>query len=241
MNGDEAIALEAVILFSLPDTQLKQIAEIHQFVEDLARVKVSSNACNQYSYEANANSIRRHNLLLYLQQMLTLNPQILLVGEAPGYRGCRLTGVPFTSEFILANGLEKLDLFGQSRGYRISEESKRLSREASACILWKTLEIAQVVPLIWNAFPFHPFQTDNECSNRQPKGTELLIGQEFLHRLIQLFDIKTVVAVGNTAASSLKRQGIDYQKVRHPSHGGKTQFTIGIREAIAPCRSNLSL
>ncbi|HEY9603088.1 MAG TPA: uracil-DNA glycosylase [Allocoleopsis sp.] len=239
MNGHKAIAREGVRLVSLPHIQPQRISEINQFVENLARVKLPSNACNQYSYEVNAHSLRRHNLLLYLQQMLTLNPQVLLVGEAPGYRGCRLTGVPFTSEFILMNGLEKLGLFGQSRGYRISDESKTLSREASASIVWETLETAQFVPLIWNAFPFHPFQSGSERSNRKPKGTELLIGQEFLQRLIQLFDIQTVVAVGNTAASSLKRQGIDYQKVRHPSHGGKTQFTIGIREAIAFRRSNL--
>jgi uracil-DNA glycosylase len=238
MDSNKAIARKAVRLFSLPDIQSQRVSEINQFVEVLARVNLPSDVCNQYSYEANVNSIRRHNLLLYLQQMATLNPQILLVGEAPGYRGCRLTGVPFTSELILANGLDKLGLFGQSRGYRITEESKKLSREASASIVWGTLETSPFIPLIWNAFPFHPFQTDNERSNRKPKATELPIGQEFLQRLIQLFDIKTVVAVGNTAASSLKRQGIDYQKIRHPSHGGKTQFTIGIREAIAPCQSN---
>ncbi|HEY9726929.1 MAG TPA: uracil-DNA glycosylase [Chroococcales cyanobacterium] len=238
MNSNEAIALEEVRLFCLPNIRPERISDINQFVDDLARVESPSNACNQYSYEATANSIRRHNLLLYLQQMAALNPQILLVGEAPGYRGCRLTGVPFTSEFILVNGLEKLGLFGQARGYRISEKSEKLSREASASMVWETLETTQVIPLIWNAFPFHPFQTNNERSNRKPKGTELLIGQDFLQRLIQLFDIKRVVAVGNTAASSLKRQGIDYQKVRHPSHGGKTQFTIGIREAIALCRKN---
>jgi hypothetical protein len=238
MNSNEAIALEGVRLFPLSHVRPERISEINQFVDDLARVKLLNNACNQYCYEATANSIKRHNLLLYLQQMAALNPQILLVGEAPGYRGCRLTGVPFTSEFILVNGLETLGLFGQSRGYRISEKSEKLSREASASIVWETLETTQVIPLIWNAFPFHPFQTNNERSNRKPKGTELLIGQDFLERLIKLFDIKRVVAVGNTAASSLKRQGIDYQKVRHPSHGGKTQFTIGIREAIALCRKN---
>jgi len=216
--------------------QPKRVCETNQFVEALARVKLPSNAFNQYSYQVILNSIRRHNLLLYLQQMANLNPQILLVGEAPGYRGCRLTGVPFTSEFILLNGLEKLSLFGQSRGYQKTDESKQLSREASASIFWEVLEKTQPVPLIWNAFPFHPFQAGNERSNRQPKGAELLIGQEFLQNLIELFNIELIVAVGNTAASSLKTMGIACQKVRHPSHGGKTQFTIGIREAIAPCR-----
>ena len=116
MNSNEAIALEVVRFFSLPNTLPQRVSDLNQFVENLARAKLSSNACNQYSYEVSTNSIRRHNLLLYLQQMLIFNPQILLVGEAPGYRGCRLTGVPFTSELILVNGLETLGLCGQLRG-----------------------------------------------------------------------------------------------------------------------------
>jgi hypothetical protein len=69
---------------------------INNFIEELASFKSSSNLFNQYSYELNANSIRRNNLFLYLQKMANLKPKMLLVGEASGYRGCRLTGVPFT-------------------------------------------------------------------------------------------------------------------------------------------------
>jgi hypothetical protein len=53
-----------------------------------------------------------------------------------------------------------------------------------------------------------------------------------LKELIPLFDIKIVVAVGNTAETTLKSMGIACQKVRHPSYGGKTMFINGINEVI---------
>jgi hypothetical protein len=68
--------------------------QIKKFVAALASVQSSGNFCNQYSEQVNVSSIRRDNLYLYFQQMVKRHPQLLLVGEAPGYRGCRLTGVP---------------------------------------------------------------------------------------------------------------------------------------------------
>ena len=83
------------------------IERMQNFVEHLAEVDYLLNVFNQYSYLHEENSIRRRNLLLYLRQMELLNPRILLVGEAPGYQGCRLTGVPFTSEYILLKGIKE--------------------------------------------------------------------------------------------------------------------------------------
>ena len=207
-------------------------AEINKFIEELTRVKSNSNFFNQYSYEVSVNSIRRNNLFLYLQQMINLKPRMLFVGEAPGYRGCRLTGVPFTSEYILLNGLEPLGLFGKSRGYRKTDEFEKLWKEATASIFWESVVRTLHMPLLWNAFPFHPFQVGNEPSNRKPTKIEITTGQEFLKELIRLFDIAIVVAVGNTAETTLKTIGIACQKVRHPSYDGKTMFINGINEAI---------
>ncbi len=138
----------------------------------------------------------------------------------------------FTSEFILLHGLNKIGLFGQSRGYQKTNEVKNLCKEASASILWETLDEIPYSPLIWNAFPFHPFQDGNEQSNRKPTTIEIAIGQNFLQAVIRLFDIKIVVAIGNTAEATLKSMGITCQKVRHPSHGGKIKFTMGINAVI---------
>ena len=206
--------------------------EIKNFVEALAKVESSGNFFNQYSYDLDENFLRRNNLVLYFQQMANLKPQTLLVGEAPGYRGCRLTGVPFTSEFILLNGIEKLGLFGESRGYQKTPESAKLAKEASATIVWETLLTTASIPLIWNAFGFHPFQGTNHQSNRKPTSSELLIGREFLQQLIQMFEIKTVVAVGNTAQATLNVMKITSLKVRHPAYGGKLEFGNGIKAAM---------
>ncbi|HZJ57287.1 MAG TPA: hypothetical protein VFD89_03495 [Clostridia bacterium] len=66
-------------------------------------------------------------------------------------------------------------------------------------------------------------------TNRTPLKKELLIGEAPLLRIIEIFDIKKIVAVGNKADESLTRLGIDHEKVRHPAQGGKNEFVRGIR------------
>jgi len=191
-----------------------------RFIDALSRVEVSDRACNQYARGERANAIRRHNLQIYLQQIG--NPRMLLVGEAPSYRGGRLTGIPFTSESIM------MRLLGAHRGYRKATPGPRLSTEASATMVWATIQHIEPLPLLWNAFPFHPFATGNPFSNRIPTTGELLIGAPFLQSLLQLFPIERVVAVGNLAERSLTRLGIEHVKVRHPSQGGKRKFVEGL-------------
>jgi hypothetical protein len=41
---------------------------------------------------------RLHNLRTYLTYLMQVRPSMVLVGEAPGYRGARVSGLPFTSE-----------------------------------------------------------------------------------------------------------------------------------------------
>ena len=155
-----------------------------------------------------------------------------MVGEAPGYRGCRLTGVPFTSELILLNGVDRFEIFGRSRGYMKTNEFIDISTESTATIMWNALERIKRLPLLWNAFPFHPFK--NRClqSNRTPTNDELKIGERYLRGLIQLFDTKAVVAIGNRAESTLINIGINFKRVRHPANGGKTEFTNGIDDIM---------
>ena len=199
------------------------------FIDELAATEVTPNVCNQYDYKCEDNSIRRDNLLIYLNQMYEIKPKILLVAEAPGYRGSRITGVPFTSEHLLMNNIGGLKLFGRANGYRLALEKKKLSKEATATIIWNTLLEYNIVSLGWNAFPFHPYREGNEKSNRTPLKGELLMGEGPLLQMIRMFDIKYVVAVGNKAKESLDRLQIDCHKVRHPAQGGKNEFVRGIR------------
>lgn len=199
------------------------------FVNQLATTEVPPLVYNQYSYESEENAVRRNNLLLYLNQMEERKPRILLVAEAPGYRGSRLTGVPFTSEHLLMHNVPGLHLFGQENGYQLVNQHEKLLKEATATIIWNTLLEENIFALGWNAFPFHPYKKEHTRSNRTPLQKELRIGEKPLLQIIDMFSIKSVVAVGNKAEYSLNKLGIDCQKVRHPAQGGKNEFVRGIK------------
>jgi uracil-DNA glycosylase len=158
-------------------------------------------------------------------------PAILLVAEAPGYRGCRLSGIPFVSPAILQSGAAS-GWFGLGNGWQPNSEWPEIQGEASATIVWETLEEVRPLPLLWNAFPFHPHQPGQPRSNRPPKRSELEWGRPFLHHLLQLFPIQTIIAVGNKAEQALTAWGISHSKVRHPSHGGKQAFMYGVRQMM---------
>lgn len=202
------------------------------FIEELAHAETIPNVHNQYSYEFKENEIRRNNLLIYLKSMQRVNPKIILVGEAPGYRGCRTTGVPFTSEYLLMNNMKGLKLFGKESGYRLVEEKNKLIKEATATIIWETLIKFNILPLAWNAFPFHPHKPGNEQSNRTPLKSELIAGREALLKMLEMFNIEKVIAVGNKAGQTLKELNISAYKVRHPAQGGKNDFVEGISRIL---------
>ena len=92
--------------------------QIDALIHDLSQVKLSADAFNEYAPGDANNAIRRENLRCYLRTMAERNPATLLVMEAPGYRGCRLTGVPVTSRKVLLEGVPRLKMFGPDAGYR---------------------------------------------------------------------------------------------------------------------------
>lgn len=204
-----------------------------KLLRDLGEVEVSERACNQYSrFEGDLpmNAIRRRNLRLYLEQLESIAPRMLLIGEAPSYRGGRLTGIPFVSESVMLGGVSTTSgpILGADHGYRKATAGPRLSTEASATMVWGTIKTISPLPMLWNAFPFHPFDADTPDSNRAPTAAELLIGQPFIERLLALFAFTQLVAIGNHASLSLQRLGIEHTKVRHPSQGGKNLFVEGM-------------
>lgn len=204
--------------------------KLKTFIEELATTESIPNVHNHYSYEKQENSIRRDNLLIYLKQMYEIKPRIILVGEAPGYKGSCITGVPYTSEHLLMNNVKGLELFGKEKGYRLPLEKDKLLKEPTATIVWKTLLKYDLMMLGWNAFPFHPYKKGNEESNRAPLKKELLIGEKPLLKMIEMFNIEKIIAMGNKAEESLNKLGISCEKVRHPAQGGKNEFDDGIRK-----------
>ena len=100
--------------------------------------------------------------------------------------------------------------------------------------MWATIRHLDPLPLLWNAFPFHPFHAGNPHSNRIPSAGELAIGERFVARLLRLFAIERVVAIGNHADRTLARLGVAHEKVRHPSQGGKRLFVDGMARLSQP-------
>lgn len=204
-----------------------------RFLTDLAATQVSDRATNQFSRtvgDLEENAVRRRNLRLYLEELAAIGPRMLLIGEAVSYRGGRLTGIAFVSEAVMLGGVDTRSgrILGADRGYRKATPGPKLSTEASATMVWGTIKDIEPLPLLWNAFPFHPFHEGEPLSNRVPSAAELLLGQPFIERLLELFPIEQVVAIGNQASLSLTRLGIEHEKVRHPSQGGKNQFVEGM-------------
>ncbi len=165
---------------------------------------------------------RRRRLKLHLSAPA---PRLLLIGEAPGYQGTRITGCPFTSEALLLED-------GVPRIGRLCDRltSRRLPwREPSSTIVWRALREQDLADrtILWGAFPWHPYGA-SPLSNRAPNETEKAIGAAFLRKLVSVFPDVTVVAVGNVAADSLRKLGVKADKIRHPSNGGATAFRTGL-------------
>ena len=165
-------------------------------MEELAAARIGA-TFNQY-----AGSRRlRERLVSYLDSRAAAS--VLLVGEAPGYRGARVSGIPFTSE---------RQLTGQGPA------------EASATIVQRTLaELAlEQDTLLWNVVPTHP---GTASSNRRPTRAEIEAGAVFAYVLAR---DRRLIAVGRVAHEVV---GGDY--VRHPAHGGAQAFRAGLLEFAA--------
>lgn len=163
--------------------------------------------------------------------MIELKPETILVGEAPGYNGCRLSGIPFTAERNITIEYKNKYLFGLNNGYKIRYINKPQS-ESSATIVWEYLKLKDIYPLIWNAFPFHPHLENDTESNRKPKIEELEFGKKIFEKLINMYNINKIIAIGNTANETLLKMGFNCRKVRHPANGGKNEFIIGMNNEL---------
>ncbi|GMU74310.1 MAG: hypothetical protein AMXMBFR44_5070 [Candidatus Campbellbacteria bacterium] len=199
--------------------------QINQFIEDLARHPLTPNVKNPWDYSRSENEIRRKNLLGYFKKMYELKPKILLVGEAPGYRGCGRVGMPFSSEKLVLSH----SFFAEKDVFDIENKEAPIA-EASASIVWKTFDTLDFYPLMWATYPYHPHKPGNGLTNRAPKPDEIKIGRQFITRLIDIYGIQKVVAVGRVAEGTLKELNIEAPAVRHPSHGGATLFAQGLAD-----------
>jgi uracil-DNA glycosylase len=154
---------------------------------------------------------------------------VLLLGEAPGWRGMTVTGVPFVSareaEAGVVPGLEL-------------PEHPQAPWEASSRVVWATLrEWRGPVPLSWPVYPLHPFVAGTPHSNRTPRPAEVRAGASVALELIRALGIETVVAVGRKAQGAIATAGLEAPAIRHPAQGGAALFAeqlIALNRALSP-------
>lgn len=206
---------------------------IEAFIERLAAVATGPGCNNFFDHAVAANAQRRRNLDIYLQEMLDRSPTVLLVGEAPGFRGMRITGVPFTNRTMFEGPANSFGLFGPGKGYVLPPDAAGVAAEPTATVMWDVLAGLDFLPVLWSACPWHTHVPGRPLSNRTPTAAEATLGTPFWQALTELFPIETVVAVGNVAHRSLQRSGLDVPKIRHPAHGGRSGFKRGLEELLA--------
>ncbi len=207
---------------------------IKKFVEELSEEKVNKDTINHYSFEYSISRgfASKINLVCYLTTMKKLIiTKTLLLGEAPGHKGCTLTGVPFTSEAIIGSGKYKLFNYDEGWDDIIDERDVKLQSEATATIVWNTFDELDIYPLLWNAYPFSPFNSKTNKPNRKPTNAEIEnVGKKYFEKLLKIIPVKNFVAIGKVAESAYKLFGInDFESIRHPSFGGKSEFIDGLR------------
>ncbi|WP_419175926.1 uracil-DNA glycosylase [Desulfosediminicola sp.] len=201
------------------------MTDIESFLSRLRRGKNSDRVYNPYRKKHLLNNLR-----IYLNSIMDYSVErVLLVGEAPGYKGCRITGIPFTSSEQIINSVHPFFL-----AIRSELVFEKLESENSATIVWDFLQSRKTVPLCWNSFPFHPFKAGDPNSNRAPSREELTIGLEYLQELITLFKPDRVAGIGRKGEGAIRTLSPedDLFYIRHPSHGGKNDFIRGMERLI---------
>jgi uracil-DNA glycosylase len=159
-----------------------------------------------------------------LQHHFDCVPDLMLIGEAPGYQGCHFSGIAFTNESLILREIVPRVL--ARYGPRLTLRSAPWS-EPSATIVWGALHKLRIAEstVMWNAFAWHPHKQGEPMSNRPPMPAELAKGSDVLRAVIDHFKGVRVIAVGNIAEQTLKKLGVPISaKVRHPSMGGANIF-----------------
>ena len=203
------------------------------FIDELSKVKSGKEFYNHYSMDYNLvnGSVCQNNLLCYLITMQKeIKPKTILLGEAPGYKGCTLTGVPFTSEAIIGSGKIKLFNYSAETNTNLHKDKNNLQSESTATMFWDVLKQLDIYPLLWNSFPFSPYDPATNSPNRAPSISEIeMYGKKYFLKLIELIPVKNFVAVGRVAENALRIFGINnFEYVPHPSFGNKKKFFEGL-------------
>ncbi len=181
----------------------------------------TKNTFNPYQNDKVAKNLKLYFEYLYNRKQT----DVLLIGEAPGYAGCRITGIPFTSgELIRNSNIDILKILNPNIFL------DKIESEKTATIVWDYLKNKNKLPIFWNSFPFHPFNIGDESSNRAPSDEEIDEGKFYIQELVKIFKPKTIASIGRKGEKILKNiyPNEHIQYIRHPSYGGKLDFISGM-------------
>ncbi len=162
------------------------LGRVQPLVAELSGTRIGT-TFNQYADGPRA-ALLRERLDAYLAART--GATLLLVGEAPGYRGARVSGVPFTSE---------------------RQVTGRGPAEATSTIVQRVLRDLGIEDdvLLWNVVPTHP---GTAVSNRAPTRDEVEAGRRFAERWRQ-------IARSSPSAGSRRRRSAPRTFVIRPAAG----------------------
>ncbi|AIQ11418.1 uracil-DNA glycosylase [Paenibacillus durus] len=173
--------------------------KVHALIRSIASKQDFPSVNNFYAESVHC----RTNLAKYFNALFWSKPKVIFIGEAPGVRGCALTGTPFTSERILRGG--RLNRHFPRTSFYVEGNSY----EGSAHYFWETIDLMTAPPVLWNVFPLHPYKiVQGVMKNRTPKSAEKKWGREILQQVMDLFPNVQVVSVGNNAKDACATLGI---------------------------------
>lgn len=183
-------------------------------------------------HHMDANSNGPQAKLARLGAHLDCDPEVICVGEAPGFQGCALTGVAFTSEDqILSGAIPRVGRMPE----RLSGRPNGPFKEPSAAAVWAILYELGLAEraVLWNAIQMHPHLADNPLCNRTPTTSEVMEGKPAMLALRAAFPRAKLVAIGKKSQGLMDRMGLACDlAVRHPSYGGKPEFQASMRSAF---------
>ena len=190
---------------------------------------------NIYDDEHDPCGWRRERLRRFLKIPRDGYPLVLFVGISPGEKGAAVSGVGFSSKRTFMEAQDpRLKSVGEGTEWISMNGDGVALSEQTATNFWNVVGPAfegSPLPVTWNVAPFWTYET-KKCIRKNRSNLlpiEAKLGEQFLNRILGMFNFDRIIAVGDAPARVLRDNDLDDPfQVRHPSYGGVRGFAEGI-------------